>query len=142
MEFKENFRKKIIKQQKGERNKDLQNKRETSPPSQHMPIGQYDSKLKGKYNKRLSESMAKRNPSVPKQKQPQTQMQDRKEQLEQKRESATKQIKTKRKVLEVMDQNFEGGRGPAPTFGSKRPQTRISRAYAGMPRRTFFEGID
>ena len=95
--------------QKVERNKDLQNKRSTASSSQSpqqfnistpppSPRFEYDSRLEGKYNKRLVESMANRKPIVPKLRgtpPPETQKQDREEQLQQKRASAA-QIAKKR----------------------------------------------
>ena len=95
--------------QKVERNNDLQNKRSTASSSGQMaspqqfnistpppsPRLEYDSRLEGKYNKRLVESMANRKPTVQKQKPPETQKQDREEQLQQKRASAA-QIAKKR----------------------------------------------
>ena len=94
--------------QKVERNKDLQNKRSTASSSQSpqqfnistpppSPRLEYDSRLEGKYNKRLVESMANRKPTVQKQRPPETQKQDREEQLQQKRASAAQIAKKKRK---------------------------------------------
>ena len=98
--------------QKVERNNDLQNKRSTASSSGQMaspqqfnistpppsPRLEYDSRLEGKYNKRLVESMANRKPIVPKLRgtpPSETQKQDREEQLQQKRASAA-QIAKKR----------------------------------------------
>ena len=94
--------------QKVERNKGLQNKRSTASSSQSSqqfnistpPLSPRDTpdKLQKSYDKRLVETMAKRKPIVPKLRgtpPPETQKQDREEQLQQKRASAA-QIAKKR----------------------------------------------
>ena len=96
--------------QKVERNKDLQNKRSTASSSQSPqqfnistpPLSPRDTpdKLQKSYDKRLVETMAKRKPIVPKLRgtpPPETQKQDREEQLQQKRASAAQIAKKKRK---------------------------------------------
>ena len=116
--------------QKVERNKDLQNKRSTASSSQSpqqfnistpppSPRFEYDSRLEGKYNKRLVESMANRKPTVQKQRPPETQKQDREEQLQQKRTSAA-QIAKKEKGKKNQTQRGQ----------DRKPHTvRVKRKY-------------